>query len=296
MKRSREYTGRERREVRRASALDRAMNPFYRLLRWIGAHVGGFYGAVGAFLVIGLGIIVGAALLFAGLAQLVASGATQRFDESVLLWLDQHANEELTVLALEITSLGSGAPVWMIVTVASVFLWVTRHRYSAALLWVAMLGAGIVNSALKMAFDRPRPELFEWRAPYAGLSSFPSGHSTTGMVVYATLAYLVVRLEPSRRLRRLTLGFTATIVVLIGITRLYLGVHYPSDVLGGFVVGLAWATVCALTIEAIRYFRSRKPEVARDEADLERGTRPIQDAVTPHGEGDDTGPLPAPGG
>jgi undecaprenyl-diphosphatase len=217
-------------------------------------------------------------------AQLMAAGVTQRFDEAVLLWLNRHATDSLDVLALEITSLGAGAPVWMIVIIGSTFLWVTRHRYSAALLWVAVLGAGVVSSALKLSFDRPRPQLFEWRTPYVGLSSFPSGHAMTSMVVYATLAYLVVRLEPTRRLRRFTLGVAALVIVLIGVSRLYLGVHYPSDVIAGYIAGFAWASFCALGIEAVRYFRRRKPAVAADEKDLYKGTRPIRDAVETHEE------------
>lgn len=271
------------------------MRPFYGLLRWIGAHVSGFYAAVGTFLVVGLVLALGAMLLFAGLAQLMAAGVTQRVDNAVLLWLNAHATRTLDVLALEITALGAGATVWMVVAVGSTFLWVTRHHYSAALLWVAMVGAGVINAALKNTFDRPRPQLFEWRTDYVGLSSFPSGHAMTSMVVYATLAYLVVRLEPSRRLRRLTLGVAAAVVLLIGLTRLYLGVHYPSDVLAGYVAGLAWATVCALGIEAVRYFRSRKPEVVLQEEDLAQGTRPILDAVEAHPEEEAAAPgRPAP--
>ena len=274
-----EYRGPERRTAPRESVADRAVNPVFGLFRWIRAHVSGFYGAVGTFLIIGLALAIAAVLLFAAIATLMAAGAIQRFDDRVLLWLNQHANESLDVVALEITALGSGATVWMVVMVGSVFLWITRHRYSAALLWVAALGSGIVNSALKNSFDRPRPQLFEWRTDYAGLSSFPSGHAMTAMVVYATLAYLVVRIEPGRRLRQLTLAIAAIVILLIGITRLYLGVHYPSDVIAGYLAGLVWATACALGIEAVKYFRYRKPEVAADEADLERGVEPIQDAM-----------------
>lgn len=274
---SRDHTGAERRATPRVAPGDRALNPVFAVLRWIRAHVSGFYGAIGAFLLIGLGLAIGAALLFAGIAALMTAGAIQRFDDAVLLWMNDHANESLDVVALEITALGSAATVWMVVMVGSVFLWVTRHRYSAALLWVAALGSGIVNSALKHSFDRPRPQLFDWRTDYAGLSSFPSGHAMTAMVVYATLAYLVIRLEPSRRLRRVTLGIAALAILLIGATRLYLGVHYPSDVIAGYLVGLVWATACALGIEAVKYFRYRKPEVTQDEEDLERGVEPIQD-------------------
>ncbi|HEX8243663.1 MAG TPA: phosphatase PAP2 family protein, partial [Longimicrobium sp.] len=170
--------------------------------------------------------------------------------------------------------------VWLLVIIASVFLWVSRHRWSATLLWVSILGSGLINSVMKLFFNRPRPHLFPWRVPYAGLSSFPSGHSMTSMVCYATLAYLIARLVPSAFLRRFTFVVAALIIVLIGMSRMYLGVHYPTDVLAGFMMGLAWASFCALGIEAMRFFRHREPEVAQQEQDLDATV-----ADGPEGEG-----------
>jgi undecaprenyl-diphosphatase len=245
-----------------------------RVFRWIGDHVRGFYAAVGVFLTFGLAVATSALLLFVATAALVAEGATQRFDRAVLLWFNRHATPRLDGAALEFTSLGSGYVTVLVVIVASAFFWETRHRYSAALLWVAVLGGWVLSRVLKAAFDRPRPDLFEWRVPYAGESSYPSGHSLSAMVVYATLAYLVVRLESSAALKRVTIALFVAIICVVGVTRMYLGVHYPSDVIGGYLVGFGWATICALGIEAIRYFRTRRPEVARQERDLDRGVLP----------------------
>lgn len=269
----------ERRSTERSPILDRLLNYVFTLLRWIGAHVSGFYGALGAYLVIGLVVALGSVLLFVGVATLMTAGATQRFDDSVLLWMNQYATDSRDLVALEVTALGSGASVWMVVMVGSLFLWLTRHRYSAALLWVAAAGSTIVSSTLKYSFDRARPQLFEWRTDYAGLSSFPSGHSTTAMVVYATLAYLVIRLEPTRRMRRITLVGAVLIILAIGLTRIYLGVHYPSDVIAGYLVGAVWATVCVLGIEVVKYFRTRKPSVTRDEEDVEHGVRQVNEGA-----------------
>lgn len=262
--------GPERRTRSRKGPTNALWNGFFRTLRWIGGHVRGFYGAIGTFLVLGLAMVLVGIFLFAQLAEWMAAGATQRFDDRVLLWMNQHGTPWLDTMALEVTALGAGLVVWMVVLVASAFLWATRHRYSVLLLWVAVLGGGVLNTALKMSFDRPRPQLFEWKTAYAGLSSFPSGHSMTAVIVYGTLAYLVARLESKRLLRWLTLGVTALVVLLIGVSRMYLGVHYPSDVLAGFVAGTAWAVVCALGIEAIRYFRRREPEIEEKEKDLEK--------------------------
>jgi len=268
-------TARHARRPRRAAPPPRRAAPLWDLLfgflRWIGRYVRGFHGAVGTFLAAGFGVSLLLVLAFAELAEEVMQGETRAFDEAVLLWMHEHARPWLTVAALEVTALGSTVVVGMMVFVASVFLWLSRHRYSVLLLWVAMLGTGIINRTLKALFDRPRPDLFPWRTPYAAHESFPSGHAMTAMVAYATLAYLVSRLEPDPLPRRLMLGVAGAVIVLIGLSRLYLGVHYPTDVIAGYITGLVWATCCALGIEAIRYFRHRRPELAREEEDLDAG-------------------------
>jgi undecaprenyl-diphosphatase len=241
----------------------------FTLFRVVAEHVRGFHAAVGALLVAALAIIVICVGFFAMLADEVMEGGTKKVDEAVLLWINHRATPPLTGLALDFTSLGSGVVVWLVVIVASVFLWSSRHRWSVGLLWVSILGSGLINTVMKMLFHRTRPHLFPWRTPYAGLSSFPSGHSMTAMVCYATLAYLVARLAPTAFLRRFTIGVAALLILLIGLSRMYLGVHYPTDVAAGFAMGLAWASFCALGLEALRYFRHRNPEVAVQEKDLD---------------------------
>jgi undecaprenyl-diphosphatase len=206
---------------------------------------------------------------FVALADEVMEGGTLAVDNAVLLWMNRYASPALTGIALDVTALGAGTVVWLVVIVASVFLWTSRHRWSVLLLWVSIIGSGLINTVMKMFFERPRPQLFPWRVPYAGLSSFPSGHSMTSMVCYATLAFLIARLVDSKFLRRFTFALAGVIVLLIGLSRMYLGVHYPTDVLAGFAMGLAWASFCALGIEALRYFRHREPAVASQERDLD---------------------------
>jgi undecaprenyl-diphosphatase len=241
----------------------------FRLLRLIGRHVQGFYGAVGVFLVIGLGLVTLAAVAFAQIAQAVVRGQTQAFDNAILRWMGTHGAPWLDTAALEVTALGARVVVYMVVLVASVFLWQSRHHYSAALLWVAVIGSGLVNTVLKLTFNRPRPDVFPWRTQHVGLASFPSGHAMTSIVVYGTLAFLIARLAPTRWLRRLVWIVAVLVIVLVGLSRLYLGVHYPSDVLAGFVIGGAWAITCGLGMEAVRYFRTRRPRVMAEEKDLD---------------------------
>jgi undecaprenyl-diphosphatase len=253
------------------------MKPVRATLRWIGRHIGGFYAAVGVFLVLGLSVSLTALLIFGALALLVANGLTQQVDEAVLLWMYDRANPWLDSWASKLTALGSTVVVVMVVLVATLFLWISRHRWSVALLWTAMLGSAVLSKSLKSMFDRPRPEL--WERMHAGDASFPSGHAMSAVVIYGTLAYLVARLEKDRTVRRLTLGVAGMVIVLIGLTRLYLGVHYPSDVLAGYVAALSWASFCALGIEAVRYFRHRAWDAAAGERDLERGMDPVRDAL-----------------
>lgn len=250
------------------------------LLDWISHHSRGFYAAIGAYLAIGLGVSVAALLVFGLLATLVAEGVTQRMDEAILLWMYEHSSPWLDKWAMKLTALGSTVVVVMMVVVSSALLWMSRHRWSVALLWVAMLGSAVLSSTLKAAFDRPRPEL--WERSAASAASFPSGHAMSAVVIYGTLAYLVARIEEGPKMRRVTLGVAAFVILIIGTTRLYLGVHYPSDVIAGYAVALGWATFCALGIEAVRYFAGRKPEIARGERDLAEGIEPITDALHRH--------------
>lgn len=265
------YTGPERRLHPRHGRMEAFRGILFGLFRWIGGRVRGFHAAVGAFLAIGLVVAVAAVAGFATVAEEVMEGETRAFDVAVLRWMEQRHTPRLDVWALEVTSLGSGLVVAMTVAVASVFLWVTRHRYSVALLWTALLGSWLITRTLKTVFDRPRPDVFPWQTHYVDQGSFPSGHATTSMVVYLTLAYLVGRLAETRRLRALTLLVAAVLIALIGTSRLYLGVHYPSDVMAGYAVGFAWATFCALGIEAVRYFRGRRPGMEQVEEDLDGG-------------------------
>lgn len=241
----------------------------FRLLRLIGDRVQGFYAAVGVFLVAGLALVMLAAAGFALIAGAVVRGQTQQFDDAILRWMGSNGAPWLDVAALEVTALGARMVVYMVVLVASAFLWQSRHHYSAAMLWVAVIGSGLINSVLKIAFNRPRPDVFPWRTEHVGVASFPSGHAMTSIVVYGTLAFLIARLAPTVWLKRMVWTVAMLVVLVVGLSRLYLGVHYPSDVLAGFVVGGAWAVVCALGMEAVRYFRTKRPQVAAEERHLD---------------------------
>jgi undecaprenyl-diphosphatase len=153
------------------------------------------------------------------------------------------------------------------VAVASAFLWLTRHRWSVSLLAIGYIGGWILNKVLKDSLGRPRPSVVEGVDIVHSLS-FPSGHAMTSLIAYGAVAYLVARLEPKPVMRRFTWTLAVVIVLAIGTSRMYLGVHYPSDVLGGYLAGLAWLAFVASGVTAIRFFEPRRPEVAIEEKDL----------------------------
>jgi undecaprenyl-diphosphatase len=153
----------------------------------------------------------------------------------------------------------------MIVCVSGLFLSLTKHKYSALLLLVATIGGSLLDTVLKLQFGRPRPHVFTW-GTHAAMSSFPSGHAMSATIVYSTVAYLAARLQKRLWTRWATMALAAVIIVMIGFSRMYLGVHYPSDVLAGAIVGLSWAAFCMATLEAIQRFGQRDaPEIKKDE-------------------------------
>lgn len=239
----------------------------YRELRFLGRHIRGFWGAIVAFLTIGFGAGAAAGLLFAAFGHLVMVGATQTFDEWVLHGFARFRTPWLDAAMLEITSLGNGMVVMTMVAIASLFLWLTDHRYSAALLIIAVLGGDLLNALLKEFYERPRPAVVEWGTPVHSLS-FPSGHAMAAMIAYSSVAYLVGRLESGPRIRRATWTIAILMIIGIGVSRIYLGVHYPSDVLAGYMAGFAWTAFVGATLTAIRFFAERKPEVEQAEKDL----------------------------
>jgi undecaprenyl-diphosphatase len=251
-------------------------SPLLRAFRWIGGHVRGFYSAVGLFLLAGLvtTLLTFGLLLF--LANTVAGGAIQSVDESIVLAVGELKSPGLDFLALVGAVIGSRMFAWFAILAGTLFLWTTRHRYSAALLWVAIGGSVFLNAFLKEWFGRPRPdpdranvEILGWTFGYPDSFSFPSGHALLSTSIFFTLAYLVARVESSVVMKRATLALALLMVTLVGMSRVYLGVHYLSDVVAGILAGLMWSTAAALGLEAVWYFRFRNSDVDRVEEDIE---------------------------
>jgi undecaprenyl-diphosphatase len=246
----------------------------FGLLRMIRRHVRNAYVVFGIFLLSGAAIAIVCTYAFAKLAGHVQSGRTQKFDDAVMQWIAAHQYPVVEQTMLEVTALGTGVVVAMVVFVAAMFLWLNKHKHSALLLMIATFGGILLNSLLKLGFDRPRPQIFKW-GTYAASSSFPSGHAMSSIIVYGTVAYLAARLQRRAASRALTLSFAALIIILICVSRLYLGVHYPSDIAAGLVIGLAWAGFCMAVLEAAQLYAKRNaPQMLQAEAPAAAGASP----------------------
>lgn len=192
-------------------------------------------------------LVAGGTWLFAELAEEVMEGDTNQVDEMVLLALrnpqdrsDPLGPRWVEEMARDFTALG-GVGVLMILTLAVCgFLVLDRKNHAALLVLVAVGGALALSSLLKYGFQRPRPDLVP-HGSYVYTSSFPSGHSMMAAATYLTLGALLARVQPRRRLKAYLLGSALLLTVVVGFSRVYLGVHWPTDVLAGWTAGGVWA-------------------------------------------------------
>jgi undecaprenyl-diphosphatase len=169
--------------------------------------------------------------------------------------MDSNASAALTEAALSVTELGSFLVIAVMGLFVSAFLWIHGQRRAVVLLWLALVGVYFLNDLLKWLFARERPDVFQWRTVGAGGNSFPSGHAMNAMVAYTVFAYLIARLESTAALRRTTFAVAALVILLVGLSRMYLGVHYPTDVLAGFAAGFAWAMACVFAVYVLADIR-----------------------------------------
>ena len=193
-----------------------------------------------------------ACLLFAFgvVAQFVAEGKSSAFDRSIILAFRDPGNLSAPIgpawvqeAARDLTSLGSIIVLVIITAAVAGYLFLARKRAAAWLMLVAVFGGIALSDLLKFAFARPRPDFV---APAARVftTSFPSGHATLSAITYLTIAALLARNQSSSRIGRYFIVLAALLTILIGISRIYLGVHYPTDVVGGWCIGAAWALGC----------------------------------------------------
>ena len=203
-------------------------------------------------LLIGLGIGGALAALFIKLAGEMSEGETAAFDIAILKALRMPGDLSTPIgpawllnSMRDLTALG-GVTVLTLVTLLAIAFMLLRGRWHHALYTAVAIGGGaVMGRILKVLFARERPEIVPHLVEVHSLS-FPSGHSMNSAIVYLTLAVLIARGYEERRTRSFVFPAAALLVFLIGVTRICLGVHYPSDVLGGWTVGAAWALLTGL--------------------------------------------------
>jgi undecaprenyl-diphosphatase len=159
-------------------------------------------------------------------------------------------------MAAELTALGGYTILVLIIALTAITLTIIGESAMAVFLVLAFGTGSAVSSILKLMIERPRPDVIE-QYDRVVTASFPSGHAMVSMLTYLTLATVVVRLCKTRKLRIFVLAVAGTLSVSIGISRVYLGVHWPTDVLAGWSIGIVWAGLCWLAAHYLEHRRAR---------------------------------------
>ena len=228
--------------------------PIERFLAIAIKWTGNLTTALGLVLIIGFVVAGITGWVFTEFAETVQAGATMALDDTALRWMGAHQSPMATTVALEVTALGTATVVIMMTAVAGMLLALNDKLGSTTLLVAATIGGLALNLLLKLHYHRPRPHIFPWETHVVS-SSFPSGHAMNAVIVYGTIAYLAARLTRRRSVRAITQIMAVIVIIAICTSRVYLGVHYPSDVLGGAIIGAAWAIFCMAALEAVQRLR-----------------------------------------
>lgn len=191
---------------------------------------------------------------FAELADAMMEGETRQFDTAVLLAFRDKADLSIPIgpawlegVMRDFTALGGVAVLTVLTAAVFGFLILTGKRHSAWLLLFSVLCGVVLSSLLKWGFARPRPDL----VPHGTLvytPSFPSGHAMLSAVVYLTLGALLARTQAAPRVKIYLMSVAIALTSIVGVSRIYLGVHWPTDVLAGWAIGAGWSLACWLAM------------------------------------------------
>lgn len=217
-----------------------------------------------------IAIAASAFYVFSELAQEVLAGTTRIFDEAVLLafrnpldFSDPLGPRWLEEMMRDFTALGSSGVLMALTLIVIGFLILVRKRHMALMVACSVAGGALVSQLLKWGFARPRPDLVP-HGTFVYTQSFPSGHAMLSAVVYLTLGALLARSQADVRLKIYLLTISACLTVCVGISRVYLGVHWPTDVIAGWVVGTGWALLCWLIMLWLQSRGQVEPETGTD--------------------------------
>ncbi len=226
-------------------------------LTWLGAHE--------MTVLLALACIVAGVWGFALLADEVLDGGTQAFDQKVLLAFRHSGTLEplgpppVQEAARDITALGGVVVLTLVTMIAAGFLALDGKKHMALFVCGAVLGGLAVSTILKDVFQRPRPDLVPYSVYVSG-ASFPSGHSMMSAVTYLTLGALLARSQERKRLKAYFLLVAMFLSFAVGVSRVYLGVHWPTDVLAGWTAGAVWALLCWLAARWLQARRTLEPD------------------------------------
>ncbi len=196
---------------------------------------------------------------FIALADEVKEGDTQKFDEWAIRSLRRADDPSVPVgpkwlheAGRDVTALGGVTVLSLVTLVVAGYLLIVRKHHAMWLVLVATFTGLILSSLLKYVIDRARPEIVP-HLSHVYTSSFPSGHSMLSAVVYLTLGSLLARIAPGMLVKLYCIGVAMLLTFLVGISRVYMGVHYPTDVLAGWTAGLVWAILCWLVARWLQH-------------------------------------------
>jgi undecaprenyl-diphosphatase len=208
------------------------------------------------FLIWGLSISVLLLAIFAKLSGDLLYNELATFDRVVGEFIRGFATPSLTRVAIILTNLGSAyVEIGLTVVVGAFLLFRYKHTWETVLLVISLSGAWLLNTILKVLFHRARPDIVH--LVKAGGYSFPSGHAMVATAFYGVIGYLLwLNLRSRSKPSWYIVVCTFVLIISIGISRIYLGVHYPSDVIAGYVVGGVWAIACIMGLKEIRHYKS----------------------------------------
>ena len=203
--------------------------------------------------------------VFAKTAAEMREGDLQDFDDGVLRMLRSPDDPNVPIgptwliqAAIDVTALGGTTVLALFLTIVVGYLALESRYDAVVLVVVATAGGGLLGEGMKWWFARARPQIVP-HLVNVGSASFPSGHSMLALVTYLTLGALLARFVQRRRTRTYCITISLVLSLLVGLSRVYLGVHYPTDVLAGWSAGLAWALVCWLVARYLQCRGSVKP-------------------------------------
>jgi undecaprenyl-diphosphatase len=219
-------------------------------LRWIGDHE--------SKTLVLLTLVALCSWGFAEIADHALDGDSQHLDQRILLAMRTDTDPTDPIgpiwveeLARDVTALGSMGFVTFLTLASAGFLALQGKRHPALYLIVAVSTGTAISLALKSIFDRPRPDLVP-HAQAVYTSSFPSGHTMLSTLAFFTVAAILASAQTNRRLKAYLLCLAAFLSLAVGLTRIYLGVHWPTDVLAGWTAGAAWALLCWTIADYLR--------------------------------------------